>query len=53
MKMNTEQVTISFHEAILDYVNEHHMSSDGKEYDEGWDGGNYYLVKKILKELEV
>ena len=42
-----------FHEAILDYVNEHHVSSDGKEYDDGWDGDNYHLVKKILKELEV
>lgn len=31
----------------------HHVSSDGKEYDEGWDGDNYHLVKKILKELEV
>ena len=41
-----------FHEAILDYVNEHHVSSDGKEYDDGWDGDNYHLVKKILKELE-
>ena len=39
--------------AILDYVNEHHVSSDGKEYDEGWNGDNYHLVKKILKELEV
>lgn len=38
--------------AILDYVNEHHVSSDGKEYDEGWDGDNYHLVKMILKELE-
>lgn len=29
------------------------VDGDGKEYDEGWDGDNYHLVKKILKELEV
>lgn len=41
-----------FCEAILDYVNDHHVSSDGKELDEGWDGDNYHQVKMILKELE-
>lgn len=38
--------------AILDYANEHHFSSDGKAFDDGWDGDNYHLVKMILKELE-
>lgn len=42
-----------FHNAIFDYVNEHHLSSDGEAFDDGWDGDNYHLVKKILKELEV
>lgn len=42
-----------FHNAIFDYVNMYHTSSDGKALDEGWDGDNYHLVKKILKELEV
>lgn len=41
-----------FHEAILDYVNKHHLSSDGEAYDEGWDGDSYHLVKMILRELE-
>lgn len=41
-----------FHEAINDYVNEHHLSDDGNAFDEGWDGDNFHLVKMILKELE-
>lgn len=41
-----------FHNAIFDYVNEHHTSVDGETFDDGWDGDNYHLVKKILKELE-
>ena len=42
-----------FHNAIFDYVNEHHLSDNGEAFDEGWDGDNYHLVKMILKELEV
>mgnify|MGYP006873253937 FL=1 len=41
-----------FLNAILDYINEHHLSEDGKAFDDGWDGDNYHLVKMILKELE-
>jgi hypothetical protein len=41
-----------FGNAIFDYVNMYHTSSDGKALDEGWDGDNYHLVKMILKELE-
>ena len=42
-----------FHNAIFDYVNKHHTSSDGEEFDEGWDAPIYEQVKLILKELEV
>ncbi len=41
-----------FYNAIFDYVNEHHLSDNGEAFDDGWDGDNYHLVKKILKELE-
>lgn len=41
-----------FCNAIFDYVNEHHLSKNGEAFDNGWDGDNYHLVKKILKELE-
>lgn len=41
-----------FCNAIFDYVNRYHTSSDGKALDEGWDGDNYHLAKMILKELE-
>lgn len=41
-----------FCNAIFDYVNRYHSSSDGKALDEGWDGDNYHLVKMIIKELE-
>lgn len=36
----------------VDYVNEHHLSDDGKAFDEGWDSDNFHQVKMILKELE-
>ena len=38
--------------AYFDYVNKHHLSSDGEAYDEGWDASIYEQVKLILKELE-
>ena len=41
-----------FHNAIFDYVNEHHISENGEAFDNGWDGDNYHLVKMILKELK-
>jgi hypothetical protein len=41
-----------FCNAIFDYINEHHLSSDGKAFDEGWDAPIYEQVKLILKELE-
>lgn len=40
-----------FHNAIFDYVNEHHLSDNGEAFDEGWDDDNFHLVKMILKEL--
>lgn len=27
-----------FHNAIFDYVNEHHLSADGKAFNDGWEG---------------
>lgn len=42
-----------FCNAILDYVDKHHLSEDGKAYDDGWDSPVYEQVKLILKELEV
>ena len=41
-----------FCNAIFDYVNRYHTSSDGKALDEGWDAPIYEQVKLILKELE-
>lgn len=41
-----------FCDVIFDYVNKHHLSSDGEAYDEGWDAPIYEQVKLILKELE-
>ena len=35
----------------IEFLNE--IGPDVIEYDDGWNGDNYHLVKKILKELEV